>query len=156
MTMLIKKHLMCSLLAATVVLLLVPAVRGVAKSFTVKAGQEETRTLDLVVDDHVQIRFTVIGQTTSALDFYITDPYGYVMKTVGATGNVNYAFVCSQEGNYTLHFSNVASAEDKLVSLDYEVTPFIFGMPQMLFLVLIVVGICVVAVAVFILMSKHP
>jgi hypothetical protein len=154
--MLIKKHIACSLLAIAIALLLVPAVRGVAQSFTVKAGQEETRTISLVVEDHVQIRFTVIGQTISTLNFYITDPYGYLMETFGDTGNVNYAFVCSQEGNYTLHFSNVASAEDKLVSLDYEVTPYIFGMPQTLFLVLIVVGICMAAVAVYILMSKHP
>ena len=154
--MLIKKHLACSLLAATIVLLLVPAVRGVAQSFTVKAGQEETRILSLVVEDHVQVRFTVIGQTISTLDFYVTDPSGYIMKTFDATGNVNYAFVCSQEGEYKLHFSNAASTEDKLVSLDYEVQHFIFGMDQMLFLLLIVVGICVAAVAVFIIMSKHP
>jgi hypothetical protein len=154
--MLIKKHLVFPLLAVAIVLLLVPAVRGVSESFTVKAGQEEARTLSLIVEDHVQIRFTVIGKTISALDFYVTDPYGYTMKTFGATGNVNYSFVCSQEGNYTLHFSNVASTEDKLVSLDYEITPYIFGMPQMLFLVLIVLGICMAAVAVYILMSKHP
>ena len=57
---------------------------------------------------------------------------------------------------YTLHFSNVASAEDRLVTLDYEVTSYIFGMPQTLFLVLIACVLCVGAVAVFILMSKHP
>lgn len=154
--MLIKKLLACSLLAVAIVLLLVPAVRGVAESFTVKAGQEETRTISLFVEDHVQIRFTVIGQTISTLDFYVTDPHGYTMKTFGATGNVNYVFVCSQEGDYTLHFSNVASTEDKLVSLDYEVTPYIYGIPQTLFLVLIIVGICMVMVTVFILQSKHP
>jgi hypothetical protein len=153
---LIKNHLASSLLAVAIVLLLVPAVRGVSESYTVQAGQEETRTLSLAVEDHVQIRFTVIGQTISALSFYVTDPYGHIVKTFGSTGNVNYAFVCSQEGNYTLYFSNVASAEDKLVSLDYEVTPYIFGIPQTLFLVLIIVGICMAAVTVFILMSKHP
>jgi multisubunit Na+/H+ antiporter MnhC subunit len=151
-----KKHLACSLLAAAIFLLLVPTVRATAESFTVPAGQEETKTLSLVVEDHVQIRFTVTGKATNLLDFYITGPQGNVMVTFGATGNVNYAFVCSQEGEYRLHFSNVASAEDKLVSLDYEVQHYIFGMQQTLFLTLIVVGICVAAVAVFILMSKHP
>jgi hypothetical protein len=154
--MLNKKRLACSLLAVAIVLLLVPAVRGVAESFTVKAGQEETRTISLVVEDHVQIRFTVIGQTISTLNFYITDPNGHTMKTFSAAGNVNYAFICSQKGDYMLHFSNVASTEDKLVSLDYEVTPYIYGIPQTLFLVLIIVGICMVMVTVFILKSKHP
>lgn len=152
----IKKQLTCSLLAATIVLLLIPTVKATAESFTVRAGQEETKLLNLVTEDRVQIRFTVTGGTTNVLDFYITDPYGNVMETFGNTGSVSYAFVCSQEGNYKLHFSNIASAEDKLVSLDCEVEHYIFGMQQMLFLTLVVVGICMAAVAVFVLMSKHP
>jgi hypothetical protein len=153
---LIKKHLTFSLLAATIVLLFVPMVRATAESFTVRAGQEEIRSLSLAIDDHVQVRFTVTGKTTSLLDFYITDPNGNTMENFGETGNLNYAFVCSQEGECKLHFSNVGSAEDKLVSLDYEVEHYIFGMQQNLFLAVIVVGICVAMVAVFILMSKHP
>jgi len=78
------------------------------------------------------------------------------MATFGTTGNVNYAFVCSQESEYNFHFSNIASTEDKFVSLDYEAQYYIFGMDQMLFLTLIVVGICVTDVTVFIAMSKHP
>jgi multisubunit Na+/H+ antiporter MnhC subunit len=153
---LIKKHLIFSLLAATIVLLFVPTVRATAESFTVRAGQEEIRSFSLAADDHVQVRFTVTAQGVSVLDFYITDPRGNIMANFGTTGNVNYAFVCSQEGEYKLHFSNVVSAEDKLVSLDYEVQHYVFGMQQNLFLTLIVVGICVAAIAVFILMSKHP
>jgi len=153
---LIRKRLTFSLLAATIVLLLVPTVRATAESFTVRAGQEEIRYLSLAVDDHVQIRFTVIGQATSLLDFYIIDPQGNMMENFGTTGNLNYAFVCSQEGEYKLHFSNVGSAEDKLVSLDYEAEHYVLGMQQNLFLTLVVVGICMVAVAVFIVMSKHP
>ena len=110
-----RKHLAFSLLVATIVLLLVPAVKAVAQSFTVQAGQEEAKTLSLVVEDHVQIRFTVAGKT---IDFYVTDPLGNMMVTLSATGNVNYAFICSLEGTYTLYFSNTASAEDKLVTLD--------------------------------------
>lgn len=154
--MLMTKYRACSFLAVAIVLLLVPAVGAVAQSFTVRAGQEETKTLSLVVEDHVQIRFTVIGKTVSTIDFYVTDPLGNVMVSWGTTGNVNYDFICSLEGMYTLHFSNLASAEDRLVTLDYEVTSYIFGMPQTLFLVLIACVLCVGAVAVFILMSKHP
>jgi len=154
--MLMTKYRACSFLAVAIVLLLVPAVGAVAQSFTVRAGQEETKTLSLVVEDHVQIRFTVIGKTVSTIDFYVTDPLGNLMVSLGTTGNVNYDFICSLEGMYTLHFSNVASAEDRLVTLDYEVTSYIFGMPQTLFLVLIACVLCVGAVAVFILMSKHP
>lgn len=152
----IKKTLACSLVVTAIVLLLVPMVRAVAVSFTVRAGQEDIRSLNLAVDDRVQVRFTVAGQAVNVLDFYITDPNGNIMKDFGTTGNVNYAFICSQEGEYKLHFSNYVSEGDKLVSLDYEVEHYVFGMQQNLFLTLILVGVCVAMVAVFILMSKHP
>jgi hypothetical protein len=152
----IKKRLTCPLLATTIILLLIPTVKATAESFMVRAGQEETKPINPVNEDHVQIRFTVTGGTTNALDFYITDPNGNVMETLSNTTSGDYAFVCSQEGEYQLHFSNIASADDKLVSLDYEIDHYIFGMPQMLFMTLIVAVICVAAVAVFILMSKHP
>ena len=147
---------MYSLLVAAIVLLLTFAVKAAAESFTVRAGQKGIKYLKLSVDDHVQIKFTVTGRTTSLLDFFIIDPHGDVMETFGSTGSVDYAFICSQEGEYKLEFSNIASTEDKLVSLDYEVEHYIFGMPQMLFLTFIIVGTCVAAVAVFILLSKQP
>jgi len=90
------------------------------------------------------------------LNFFITDPDGNVFETFGNVGSVDYSFICLHEGEYTLHFSNTASADDKLVSLDYEVDHYTFGMPTMLFLTLVVLGICMAAVAVYILMSKHP
>jgi hypothetical protein len=90
------------------------------------------------------------------LNFYITDPYGNLFESFGNVGSVDYSFVCAHGGNYILHFSNAGSGEDEIVSLDYEVGHYVFGMPQMLFLTLIVLAICMVAVAVFILTSKHP
>ena len=80
--MLINKRLACSFLAVAIVLLFVPAVGAVAQSFTVRAGQEETKTLSLVVEDHVQIRFTVIGKTVSTIDFCVTDPLGNGMVSL--------------------------------------------------------------------------
>jgi hypothetical protein len=152
----IKKPLAFLLLAAMTILLLLPASKATVESFTVGAGQEEIRVLDLANEDHVQIRFTVTGRTTNVLDFCITNPRENVMDTFNNTGSVSYAFVCSLQGEYTLHFSNIASADDKFVSLDYEVDHYTFGMPQMLFLTIIIAFICVAMVAVFIRMSKHP
>jgi K+-transporting ATPase c subunit len=151
-----KKPLVFTILAVAIIVLLVPSARGASGSFIVKAGREETRILSLADQDHVQIRVTVIGQTVNAMSFFISDPSGITMENFGATGSVNYAFVCSQAGNYTLHFSNVASTEDKFVSLEYDVTSYIFGMPETLFLVLIIAGVGVVALLVFVSMSKHP
>ncbi len=45
-------------------------------------------------------------------------------------------------------------SENKLVTSDYEIQHYIFGIPQMLFLTTIIVLVSVTAVATFILMGK--
>ena len=150
----IRKYAAHVLFAATLIVLLISSVKATAMSFTVPAGQVEIKTLSLDVEDHVTITFTVTGQAMSGLDFYILDPQGNVQKDFSNASYVNYQFVCSEEGEYKLYFSNAGSTEDELVSLDYEVQQYIFGMPQMLFLTLIVVGICMAMVALFVFMGK--
>jgi hypothetical protein len=150
----IRRYALHVLLAATLIVLLVSSVKATSMSFTVPAGQVEIKTVDLAAEDHVTITFSVTDQDASGLDFYILDPQGNVQEMFNSTSSVNYQFVCSQAGQYELCFSNTGSAQDKLVSLDYEVEHYIFGMPQMLFLTLIVVGICLAMVAVFVLMGK--
>jgi hypothetical protein len=150
----IRKYTAHVLFAVTLFVFLVTSAKATAMSFIVRAGQVETRTVDLAVEDRVTIKFSLTGQASSGVDFYILDPQGNIQKMFNGTSNVNYQFVCSQEGEYELCFSNTGSAEDKFISLGYEVEHYIFGMPQMLFLALIVAGICVAMVAVFVLMGK--
>jgi len=125
-------------------------------SFTVRAGEETTRLLSLAVEDRVAIKFAVVGgQGGSTLDFWVTCPNGTDKAIYIDVGNLDYRFVCDAEGEYVMHFSNIGSFEDMFVSLEYEVQHYILGMPQMLFLTIIVVLVCVAAVAVFILMGKR-
>jgi hypothetical protein len=141
------------LLLAMMLLIFVRAVGATSIYFTVRSGSEETTVLDLIAGDHVLIKFSVIGTSENYLHFYMTCPNG-TEKDFGNVSSFNYNFICDAEGEYTLHFSNTGSAENKLVTLDYEVDHYILGMPQMLFLTLIIVFICLAAVAVFIFMGK--
>jgi hypothetical protein len=128
-------------------------VKATALTFTVHGGEEETRTLSLAVEDHVLIRFTVLGSPENSLHFYILYPNGTV-KDFGKQGDFSYSFVCDLEGEYVLHFSSTNSSSEKLVTLDYEVQHYVFGVPQMLFLAMIIVVISMMAVAAFIFMGK--
>jgi len=134
-------------------LILVQPAEATTGKFTVHSGEEVTRSLSLAVEDRVLVKFTVVGQPDSTLYFYMTYPNGTV-KEFGKVGYFHHSFVCDAEGEYVMHFSNRDSAEDKLVTLDFEVQHYIFGMPQMLFLTIVIVIVCVAAVAVFILMGK--
>jgi len=148
-----RRLLIRSLFVAIAFSIIVQLAEATTVNFTVHGGEEVTKTISIAVEDRVLIRFTVVGQYDSSLHFYITYPNGSV-KDFGKVGNFHYPFVCDAEGEYVLHFSNTDSTVDKLVTLDYEVQRYIFGIPQMLFLTIIIVVVCVAAVAAFVLMGK--
>jgi hypothetical protein len=131
--------------------ILFQVAEATAMDFTVPGGEEVTKSLNLAIDDHVLITFTVVGE--SSIHFYMTYPNGSE-RDFGDVGDLNYSFICNAGGEYVLHFSNVGSSEDELVTLDYEIDQYIFGIPQTLFLVVIIVILCVIAAAVFIIMGN--
>jgi len=150
----LKKELIRFLFIVMVFSILVQLAEATTLNFTVPKGEEKTMSLSLEVEDHVSIKLAVVGQTGSTLDFCITGPHGNVIVEYSNRGSVDYRFVCDEAGEYVLHFSNTDTSEDKLVVLNYEVQHYIFGIPQMLFLTIIIVLVCMGAVAVFILMGK--
>ncbi|MEM3695107.1 MAG: hypothetical protein QXJ11_04015 [Candidatus Bathyarchaeia archaeon] len=133
-------------------LMLVQLAVAASTSFTMRGGEEVTKVLKLAVEDHVLISFSVVGGDNT-IRFYLVCPNGTV-RDFGDVGYFHYTFVCDFEGDYVLRFSNVGSAVDKLVTLNYEVEHYIFGVPQMLFLTVVIAIVCVVMVASFILLSK--
>ena len=149
-----KKKLIRFLFIVMVFLILVQLAEATTINFTVPEGEEITKPINLAVEDHVSVKFTVVGQSSSTIDFYIADPHGDVKAEYSNRGNVDYRFVCDEAGEYVLHFSNTDTSEDKLVTLNYEIQHYIFGIPQMLFLTIIIVLFCMGAVATFILMGK--
>jgi hypothetical protein len=148
-----KTGLVSFLFLALTFSILVQAAEATAIDFTVHGGEEVTKSLSLAVEDHVLIRFTVVGASESSIHFYLIYPNG-TEKDFGNVGDFNYSFVCDADGGYALHFSNAGSSEDRLVTLDYEIDHYILGIPQMLFLAMIIAIVCVAAVAVFIFMGK--
>jgi len=150
-----NSRLACFLFVTLAFLFTVQPVSAAVTSFNVPVGEEVTKTMNLAVEDHVSIRLTTVNQENNGiLDFKLTYPNGAVKVDYGNVGNVNYAFVCDVEGEYLLHFANVGSSEDVLVSLNYEIEHYIWGMPQTLFLTMIIAAVCVLAVVVFALMGK--
>jgi hypothetical protein len=155
MSQLRKNRLICPLFIVLVLSILVQLATATVTNFTVYGGEEAAKPLGLFVDDRVVIKFTVVGgESGSLLDFWIAYPNGTIKASFENVGSLSYSFVCSEEGEYHLHFSNLNSSEDKLVSMDYEVQHYLFGIPQMLFQVVIIVVVCMAAVAVFVLMRK--
>ena len=124
-------------------------------SLTVKQGEEVIHPVDLIVEDRVLIQFKVIGATSSLIQFSLTFPNA-TAKDFGEVSDFSTSFVCDLEGKYTLNFTNNDQTENKLVTLNYEIAHYIFGMPQILFMVILIAVVSVVGVAVFIGLSHKP
>jgi hypothetical protein len=132
----------------------IQSAKATSTSFTVHSNEEVAKTLRLNIEDRVLIHFTVLGTASeNTIHFYLAYPNG-TEKDFGQTGYFHYTFVCDLEGNYTLRFSNIGSSIDKTVTLNYEIEHYIFGIPQMLFLTIIIAITCVIAVASYIFLSK--
>ena len=126
--------------------------------FTVKPGGELSHAVNLVAEDRVLIQFKVLGGVwgaASVVGFSMVFPNGTV-KDFGELGDFSHSFVCDAEGEYRLNFTNSDETDGKLVTLDYEIDHYIFGMPQMLFMVILIVVVSIVGVAIFIGLSKKP
>jgi len=132
--------------------------QAMTTNFTVKGGEEVIHPISLAAEDRVLIQFSAVassavGEASNTVHFSIVFPNGTV-KDFGEVGKASYSFICDAEGEYTLHFVNNDAAVDKLVTLNYEIDHYIFGIPQMLFLALIIVLACVGGVAAFVLLGR--
>ncbi len=128
--------------------------QATSASFRVQSGEEVTHPINLVVEDRVLIQYKLAGGNVTALQFSISFPNATVRNFIGL-GDFSYSFICDVEGEYVLHFVNTDQSEELWVTLDYEVQHYIFGIPQMLFLTLIIVLACVGGVAAFVLLGRN-
>ncbi|MBM4400925.1 MAG: hypothetical protein FJ045_03135 [Crenarchaeota archaeon] len=129
-------------------------------NLVVKGGEEVTHPISLVAEDRVLIQFSVavisaVGEPSNTVHFSIVFPNGTV-RDFGEVGKTSFSFVCDVEGEYTLHFVNNDAMVDKSVTLNYEIDHYIFGIPQMLFMALIIVLACVGGVFAFVILGRKP
>ena len=124
-------------------------------SITVPAGEQVNQIMELKVNDHVRIQFNVLGTDNSYISFSLVYPNSTELN-FGEGVSFSYNFICESKGEYRMHFINNDLAENKLVTLNYEVESYMFGMPQTQFLLIFIAVIIVMMLALFSLLSPHP
>ena len=149
----LRKSFVCALITLALLAVLMGLGQATTIQLTVQAGEEITQPVNLVVEDRVLVQFTVDGETANILHFSIIFPNATV-RDFGEIGDFSYSFICDVEGEYGLRFTNNDQTEKKLVFLNYEVQHYIFGIPQMLFMVIIIVLACIGGVVAFVLLGK--
>jgi len=141
----------CFVLIATFV---INSADAKTENLSVPPETDLTKSLHLKENDRVSIGFSVIGEISNQIDFYITNPDEDRACQYDNTGHESFSFLTTKAGTYTLHFDNTQSTETKIITLNYDVEHYILGMPQEMFLVMVIAVICVLAIAVFILAGK--
>ena len=156
-----NKIAMANLRRSSVYTLIIIALLGVlmglsqamTTTLTVKGGEEVTYPITLAVEDRVLIQFTAVGGSVSVLQFSIIFPNATEID-FWEVGQASYSFICDAEGEYNLHFVNNDQNIEKHVYLNYEIDHYVFGIPQMLFMALIIVLACVGGVFAFVILGK--
>jgi hypothetical protein len=124
------------------------------ENFRVLAFAESQKSISLKENDHVSMGYTIIGESDSEFDFRITDPLGNTIFHFDGIGQRNFSFISTTTGTYILHFDNSLSSAPKIVTLNYSIEHYMWGIPQNLFLVIVIAIILVIAVATFAFLGK--
>ena len=149
-----QKFSICIFIGLVSITFFVASLWATTLSITVPAGEQVDQIMNLKVDDHVRIQFNVLGADNSYISFSLVYPNSTQIN-FGEAGLFSYNFIGDTKGEYKMCFVNNDLAENKLVSLNYEVEPYMFGMPQTQFLLIFIAVICVIMVAFYSLLSPH-
>lgn len=152
--MLQKSRFFLFLTSLILVVSLISFARATAtSSFWVEAGEDVSRSIDLSADDQVLVKFTTVwAAEANTIGFSMVSPNGTVTD-FGEQGEFSLSFVCTESGQYTLHFVN-HDAETKLVTLESNVEHYVFGMTPSLFWLVLIALVCIVGAIVFVILTK--
>ena len=129
------------------------SVQASTTTFNVPSSEESTRTIDLKAEDHVTLTFTAVGGGTEPLHFYMVFPNGTTLDKGSAT-QFKTNFISDASGPFELHFDN-NSTSTQLITLNYEVERYYFGLPVMIWLLIGIAFLLLFITAGYISMGKY-
>ncbi len=148
------KRFLGLLLVIGLIIIVTNIAQAATQSFNVEAGKDVERIIDLAAGDLCSISLRVTGAETSKLHFYIILPNSTTID-YGETSQLTIELSTKVEGECQLHFDNTHSESAELVTLTYSTEHYIFGIPQMLFLLIAIGVLLLFVVAGYIAMGKY-
>jgi hypothetical protein len=142
------------LVILTLTISLTGSAQATTESLNIQAGKEAIRTIDLGAEDKIRITFTLVSHTSEDFHFRLTFPNS-TTRDYGETTQATISFTSEVKGVCELHFDNTNSSENQLVTLNYEAEHFIFGIPQIPFLLIVVTFFLLCIIAGYIIMGKY-
>jgi hypothetical protein len=147
-------RLLVALADVTLMLALAGTVQAATLSLNLQAGTEVVRAIDLAAGDHVLLKFSTVGDDPTAMHFWVAFPNG-TTTDYGEVGQREMYFVSETSGSFIMHFDNSDSPSSKLLTLNYEVEHYYFGMSSVLFIIVAIAVLLVCVVAGYLMMGKY-
>jgi hypothetical protein len=136
------------------IFLLTSTCMATAATVSVPAGKTVSTNVDLNVEDEVSGRISVVGDEADGVNFTVVSPSGLSALPSQIVTVTDFKFSASEKGTYRFIFDNSLSLVDKTVSFNYDVKHYWFGLPQEVFLMIIVVLVGALALAIYAMASK--
>jgi hypothetical protein len=147
-------RLVCFLMVFTLLITMTATVQAATESLNVQAGEDLIRELSLSTEDHIRISFTVLSQSPSSFHFWMVFPNG-TTRNYEESSNYHISFVSDIQGKCELHFDNTNSSSAQLVTLNYEIEHYYFGLPEIPFLIIVIGILLLCIVAGYVIMGKY-
>lgn len=138
----------------TLLITTMAVVQAATESLNVQAGEDLIRKIAMSAEDHLRITFTVLSQSSSSFRFWIVFPNG-TSRDYEESTSYNINFASDVQGECELHFDNTNSSSTQLITLNYEIEHYYFGIPEIPFLIIVIGVLLLCIVAGYIIMGKY-
>jgi hypothetical protein len=132
----------------------VATVQAATESLNIQAGKDLVRKIEVSAEDHIRITFKILSQSTSSFRFWILFPNG-TSREYGPSTSYDINFASDVQGECELHFDNTESSDTQLVTLNYEIEHYYFGIQEIPFLIIVILVLLLCIVAGYIIMGKY-
>jgi hypothetical protein len=143
-----------------IALLSITALASCSQTFTVPSLNVTTIQLRLNQGDTVSGSIMVSGGVGNDINFRVTDPQWNDLLIYSRIIQTEFSFQAPTSGSYILHFDNTIGlgALPKTITLDYNITQSIAGIPRntfLLFLAFAIAVLIIIAAVIFVLLYKN-
>ena len=150
----LSRKIACLIVVFILLVTATATVNAATESLNIQAGEDSVRKISMSAEDHIRISFTVLSQSPSSFHFWIAFPNATTRDYEEST-SYNISFVSGVQGECELHFDNTNSTSNQLITLNYEIEHYYFGIPEIPFLIIVIGVLLLCIVAGYVIMGKY-
>lgn len=127
---------------------------AIAETGTYQIAPQQQKVISINLNSGDSASGTIVVNGEGAIDFWISDPQNMNVTTQSYIGHSEFSFTAETSGTFLFYMFNRSMESSVTVTLNYNVVHNIFGMPQEIFLLLLIVGVVLLLLVIWAILSK--